>query len=122
MQPIRPHSRTTSRSPGWGRAAAAAGVWASGDTGGLCAELGGSGLEELDRVSGRVVEQDLRAAGSLDDIVAEAEPGGAQPGDLGLDVVDDQVDAVPAAGAGPAAVGHRPAGRAARAAQEQPPR
>ena len=36
------------------------------------------------------------------------------------DVVDDQVDAVPAARAGRAAVGHRPAGRARRAAEQQP--
>src|SRR2546430_10947110 len=32
----------------------------------------GGGLEELDRVTGRVVEQDLLASGTGDDVIAEA--------------------------------------------------
>ena len=44
-----------------------------------------------------IVEQDLLAARAADDVVAKRQPGGAQPLDLGGDVVDDQVDAVPAA-------------------------
>src|SRR5215467_13209102 len=39
---------------------------------------------------------------------------------FGGDVADDQVDPVPAAGARPAAVGHRPPGGPGRTAQEQP--
>ena len=55
-----------------------------------------------------------------DDLVAEAHPFGAQPGDLRLDVVDDEVDAVPAARPGLAPVGHRPTRGAGRAGQQQP--
>ena len=102
-QPIRPHSRSTAAS----RRALTAG-----------ARRGG--LEQFDRVAGRVLEQDLLAARAGDDVVAERQPGGAQPLDLGGDVVDDQMDAVPAARPGRPAVGHRPAGRAGRTAQQQP--
>ena len=47
------------------------------------------------------------------------QPRGSQPFDFGVDVVDDEVDAVPAARLGFAAVGHRPSGRARRPAQQQ---
>src|SRR5262249_971201 len=56
----------------------------------------------------------------FDDLVAKADALVAQPFDLALDVLDEKVDAVPPAGAGLAPVGHRPAGGALRAAQEQP--
>jgi hypothetical protein len=58
-------------------------------------------LEQLDDVARGVLEKDLGAAGSGEDVVAEGEPITAEARDLGLDVVDDEVDAVPAAGAGP---------------------
>jgi hypothetical protein len=61
------------------------------------------GLEELDRVPGRVVDEDLLPAGPGDDVVAEPEACGAEALDLGVDVVDDEVDAVPAARSGLAA-------------------
>ena len=35
-------------------------------------------MEELDRVAGGIVEQDLPAAGAADDVVAKRQPGGAQ--------------------------------------------
>src|SRR5688500_14458220 len=41
--------------------------------------LGAGGLEELDRVAGGVVEQDLLAARAADDVVAEGQPRGTQP-------------------------------------------
>src|SRR4051812_39839588 len=58
-------------------------------------ELGGQprsgsvlrGLEDLDQVVGRVLDQDLRSPGARHDLVAERHPGLGQPGDLGLDVV-----------------------------------
>src|SRR5919109_287512 len=81
----------------------------------LCA----GGLEELDRVARGVVEQDLPAAGTGDDVVAEGQAGGAQALDLRRAVVDDEVDAVPASGLRRAAVGHRPSGRAGGAAEQQ---
>ena len=67
-------------------------------------------LEQLDRVAGRVVQDDLPSARAGDHVAAEGHAGGAQPGDLGVDVVDQQVDAVPAAGSGrrPSGIG-RPA-------------
>src|SRR5215831_6624256 len=64
-----------------------------------------SGLEQLDEVAGRVLDQDLLAARAGHDVVAERHAGGLQAVDLGRDVVDDEVDAVPAAGTGLLAVG-----------------
>jgi hypothetical protein len=80
----------------------------------------GSRLKKLDRIAGRIVEEDLRATRSGHDVVAELHPGGAETIDLGSEVVDDEVDTVPAPGCGPPAIGHRAPGRAARCAQEQP--
>jgi hypothetical protein len=40
------------------------------------------GLEQLDHVAVRVLQQDLGAAGSGDDVVAEPAAGGAEPLDL----------------------------------------
>src|SRR5262245_3134029 len=81
---------------------------------------GGGELEELDEVAGGVQEQDLLAAGSLDDVVAEPCTGVAEAGDFGIDVVDDEVDAVPAAGARLDAIRHRPPRGAGRSTQQQP--
>src|SRR3954451_20474312 len=80
------------------------------------------GLEELDRIACGVVYEDLLPAGAGDDVVAEAEPRLAEPRDLALDVVDDQVDPVPAAWLRDTAVGHGAAGGARRPAQQQPQR
>src|SRR4051812_22559225 len=89
-QPMRPHSASTTPSGARGCGSSA------------------SGLEELDRVPRWVVDDDLLAARALDHLVAEAHVGGAEAFDLGVDVVDDQVDAVPASRLGLAPVGHRP--------------
>jgi hypothetical protein len=51
--------------------------------------------------------------------VIECETGSSQSLDLGRDGVDDEVDAIPSAGLGCAAVGHRPPGRARRAAEQE---
>jgi len=56
---------------------------------------GAGGLEELDRVARGVLEQDLLAARPADDVVAEGQARGPQPLDVGRDVLDDEVDAVP---------------------------
>jgi hypothetical protein len=56
------------------------------------------------------LEQDLLAAGALEDVVAEPCTGVAESGHFGIDVLDDEVDAVPAAGPGLAPSGiDRPA-------------
>ena len=55
-----------------------------------------------------------------DDVVAEPHAGGPEPLDLAVDVVDDEVDPVPASRSRGAAVGHGPPRRARRATEEQP--
>jgi hypothetical protein len=67
-------------------------------------------LEELDDVAGGILEQDLGAARAGDDVVAERRSRLAQPANFGIDLVDDEVGAVPAAGPGlaPSGIG-RPA-------------
>jgi len=60
----------------------------------------GSGLEEFDEVAGRVGEQDLASSGSGDDVAVEGQPDGVESVDLGVEVVDDEMDAVPARGGG----------------------
>ena len=55
-----------------------------------------------------------------DDVAAEPHAGSAQALHLGGDVVDDEVDAVPASGTRPGPVRHRPPCRAGRAAEQQP--
>src|SRR6266508_1962832 len=77
-------------------------------------------LEELDHVARRILDQDLRAARSLHDLVPERHAFRAEPFDLGGEVVDDQMDPVPAAWFRAAAVGHGPPRRAGRPAQQQP--
>ena len=59
--------------------------------------------------------EDLRAAGTGHDLVAERHALRGEAGDLAVEVVDDEVDAVPTSRARSLAVGHRPAGRALRA-------
>jgi hypothetical protein len=60
--------------------------------------------------AGGVLEQDLTAAGTGDDVVAEAQAGLVDSGDLGGDVADDEVDAFQPSGPGlaPSCIG-RPA-------------
>ena len=62
------------------------------------------GLEELDQIAGRVLDEDLRPAGAGDDVVAEAQARGAQAVVLGGEAHDDELDPVPAAGDRPAAI------------------
>lgn len=57
-----------------------------------------------------------------DDVVAELDAGAAQPADLGGQVVDDELDAVPTPGFGPLAIWHRPSRRTRRATQQEPER
>ena len=59
-------------------------------------------LEELDRVAGRVLDQDLPAADAVDDVVAEPRAGLAERVDGRVEVVHLQLEAVPAAGLGTA--------------------
>src|SRR5262245_60911657 len=54
-------------------------------------------LEQLNGVAGGVVEQRLRAAEAPHDVVAERQPGRTQACHLALDVVDEHLDARPAA-------------------------
>src|SRR6185436_19210720 len=80
---------------------------------------GSGGFEKFDDVAGGVLQQDLLAAGAGQDVVAKRRALGAEAGDFGFEIADDEMDAVPAAGAGLGAVGHRASGGALRAAEQQ---
>src|SRR5690242_10763039 len=58
----------------------------------------GGGLEQFDEIAGRVGQQDLLPARTGDRVAAEHEPRLAEPVDFGVQVVDDQVDAVTSGG------------------------
>jgi hypothetical protein len=77
-------------------------------------------LKKLNEIPRRVYQQDLRSAGSRHDVVSELRAGGTQPRHLRGKIVDDQVNAIPAAWPRPSAVGHRSSGRAFRPAEQQP--
>ena len=47
------------------------------------------GLEQFDQVAVGVGEQDLAPAGAGDQVAAYGQAGAAEPGDLGIQVVDD---------------------------------
>jgi hypothetical protein len=72
--------------------------------------LWAAGLEQLDHVAGWILEQDLLPAGPGHDVVAERGARIAQVCDVSVDIVDDEMDSIPAAGAGfrPSGIG-RPA-------------
>jgi hypothetical protein len=78
------------------------------------------GGEQFDEVAGRVGEQDLASAGASDDVAAEGQSGAAQALDLGIEIVNDEVDAVTAGCCGVRRCG---AGAGAgRPGQQQPQR
>src|SRR5882757_10856742 len=78
------------------------------------------GLKQLDQVAVWVGEQDLTPAGAGDQVAAERQVRAAEPGDLGIQVFDDEVDAV-AARSGGVIRGGAGAG-AGRSGQQQPER
>src|SRR5215211_7119539 len=63
-------------------------------------------FEKFDEVAGGVLKQDLLAAPATDDLVAKVRPRVAYGPNLAGEVVDLQLDAVPAARLGFPAVGH----------------
>jgi hypothetical protein len=76
-------------------------------------------LEELNHITGRVLEQDLQPSRSGHDVVAKPQARCPKTGYLGSEIVDDQLEAVPAAGVRSPAIGHRPARGARRATEQQ---
>src|SRR5262245_26109333 len=52
-------------------------------------------LEQLDEVAGGVAGEDLGSAGPGHDLVAESNSLRGEAGDFAIEVVDDEVDAVP---------------------------
>ncbi len=52
-------------------------------------------LEEFDWVTRRVIEHDLLAAWPADDVAAERHAGRAQAFDIRVNVIDDEMEAVP---------------------------
>ena len=55
-------------------------------------------LEQLDQIAVGVGEQNLPPTRAGDQVAAEGQVCIAEPGDLGVEVVDDEVDAVTAGG------------------------
>src|ERR687884_958572 len=79
-------------------ATAAPGAADRGVAGGVGSRRSPPGLEELDRITRRIVDDDLRATRSGQDVVrAERHPGGSQPLDLCFEIADLEVNAIPAA-------------------------
>src|SRR2546430_10036552 len=79
-------------------------------------------LKQLDRITGRIVEHDLLAARTADNLVPEPHACSAESSDLGFDVLDDEVDAVPSARSWLTSIRHRTTGGALRSAQQEPER
>src|ERR1700726_2385245 len=79
-------------------------------------------LEKFDRIAGGVLDQDLLAADTGDDVVAEMCALRAEPAGQFLEVGDLEAEPVPAPWHGERAVGHRLAapGSAARCAEHEP--
>src|SRR5262249_40427346 len=69
-------------------------------------------LKQLDEIAGGVLQQDLRSARPAHDVVAELDAGGAQPGDLGRNIVHDEMNAVPPPRTRANAIRHPPSGPA----------
>src|SRR5215216_2874397 len=63
-------------------------------------------FEKFDEVAGGILKQDLLAAPATDDLVAKVRPRVAYGPNLAGEIVDLQLDAVPAARLGLPAVGH----------------
>src|SRR3954470_14995195 len=78
-------------------------------------------LEELDRVAGGIVDEDLIAADTLDDLTAKAGPGRPQTLDVAGEIGHLERDPVPPARLRPAPVGERLAATAlaTRCAEQQ---
>jgi hypothetical protein len=79
-------------------------------------------LEQLDGIASRVIQQDLPATKPAHDVVAEPRSRLAQAVDLAVEIIDLQLDPVPAARLGPATIRHRLGGptRAAHCVHQQP--
>src|SRR4051794_41699391 len=80
----------------------------------------GGRLEQLDQVAVRVGEQDLAPAGAGDHVAAKGQARAAEPLDLCVEVVDDEVDAVAACGGG--LVGGGASAGAGGSGEQQPER
>jgi hypothetical protein len=87
--------------------------------GGSQLRLREQGLEQLDRVARRVLEQDLFAPDAGDDLVAEPGAVLTQPCDGRLDVVDLELKAIPPSGLRHGPVGHCLAAARAAAGRAQ---
>src|SRR5687768_5186792 len=64
-------------------------------------------LEQLDEVSGRVLQQGLLPTPPADHVAAERRAALPEPGDHGVEIVDLDLEPVPPARFGHRAVGHR---------------
>jgi len=81
-----------------------------------------SWLKQLHEIASGIHEENLGTAWSRHDVIAKFHASGAQSRNLGRKIVDDKMNAVPAARLWSFTVRHGSAGRARRAAQKQPQR
>ena len=72
---------------------------------------------ELDEISGRINDQNLRSARSRNHIVAELHAGGTQPRYFGGKIVHNEVNAIPPSRSRAGPIGHGASGRTGRAAE-----
>src|SRR5262249_46964472 len=77
------------------------------------------GLEQFDRIAGGVVENDLRAARTGDDVVAELESGVTEALDFSGEILHLNMNTVPAAGYRFATIAHGPASGASLSAEQK---
>src|SRR5436190_2260772 len=115
VMPMRPHCARTVHSDGRAALSRAPGPlvivrWAAS----ACRRL-----EQLYDVARWILEEDLLAARPFDNVVAERRPRRAESCDFGAEVVDDEVDAIPASGLGLGAVGHWPTRGAGRSREQE---
>src|SRR5215471_9886482 len=77
------------------------------------------GLEQFDRIAGGVVENDLRAARTGDDVVAELESRVTEALEFSGQILHLIMNTVPAAGYRFATIGHGPASGASLSAEQK---
>src|SRR5262249_18523471 len=78
----------------------------------------GGGLKQLDAVGGWVLAQHLLAAWSFDDIVSKRSARAAKTRDFSLDIINDEVNTVPATGSRLRAIRHGSSGGTGRSTEQ----
>jgi hypothetical protein len=83
------------------------------------ASLSAGGLKKLNQVARRIDQKDLPSPRSGHNVISEAHTGYPQPRDLAVNVINDEVNAIPAARLWLLAIRHRPPSGAGGTAEQQ---